>query len=84
MILGIGGNHERAHGSVRLTLGRYNEDEDVDAVVEALDRSDRAPARDQPSGQEVVSGSRAKAVCRRRLSRSILKQDGGDIYAITL
>jgi cysteine desulfurase len=37
VILGIGGNHERAHGSVRLTLGRYNVDEDVDAVAEALD-----------------------------------------------
>jgi len=38
VILGIGGDHERAHGSVRLTLGRYNTDEDVDAVVEALDQ----------------------------------------------
>jgi cysteine desulfurase len=38
VILGIGGDHERAHGSVRLTVGRYNKDEDVDAVVEALDQ----------------------------------------------
>jgi len=36
VILGIGGNHERAHGSVRLTFGRYNQESDVDAVVEAL------------------------------------------------
>ena len=36
VILGIGGNHERAHGSVRLTLGRYNDESDVDAVAEAL------------------------------------------------
>jgi cysteine desulfurase len=36
VILGIGGNHERAHGSVRLTLGRYNQESDVDAVSEAL------------------------------------------------
>lgn len=36
VIYGIGGDHERAHGSVRLTLGRYNTMEDVDAVVEAL------------------------------------------------
>jgi cysteine desulfurase len=36
VILGIGGNHERAHGSVRFTFGRYNTDEDVDAVVEAV------------------------------------------------
>lgn len=36
VILGIGGNHERAHGSVRFTFGRYNQDEDVDAVVDAV------------------------------------------------
>ncbi len=36
VILGIGGNHERAHGSVRLTFGRYNQPEDVDAVADAL------------------------------------------------
>ncbi len=36
VILGIGGDHERAHGSVRFTFGRYNTMEDVDGVVEAL------------------------------------------------
>jgi cysteine desulfurase len=36
VILGIGGDHERAHGSVRFTFGRYNKDEDVDAVTEAV------------------------------------------------
>lgn len=36
VILGIGGNHERAHGSVRLTLGRSNEQGEVDAVADAL------------------------------------------------
>jgi cysteine desulfurase len=36
VILGIGGNHERAHGSVRFTLGRFNHMEDVDAVAEAM------------------------------------------------
>lgn len=36
VILGIGGDHERAHGSIRFTLGRYNTMEDVDAVVDAL------------------------------------------------
>lgn len=36
VILGIGGNHERAHGSVRLTLGRFNEQGEVDAVADAL------------------------------------------------
>jgi len=36
VIMGIGGNHEQAHGSVRFTLGRFNREEDVDAVAEAL------------------------------------------------
>ncbi|MFP3897206.1 MAG: cysteine desulfurase family protein [Anaerolineales bacterium] len=36
VILGIGGNHERAHGSVRFTFGRFNEVEEVDTVSEAL------------------------------------------------
>ena len=36
VILGIGGDHERAHGSVRFTFGRYNKDEDIDAVVDAV------------------------------------------------
>jgi len=36
VILGIGGDHERAHGSVRFTFGRYNTEDDVDAVVGAI------------------------------------------------
>jgi cysteine desulfurase len=36
VIMGIGGNHERAHGSVRFSFGRYNTAGDVDAVVGAL------------------------------------------------
>ena len=36
VILGIGGNHERAHGSVRFTFGRYNSGEEVDAVADAM------------------------------------------------
>jgi len=36
VILGIGGDHERAHGSVRFTFGRYNTMEEVDAVVDAV------------------------------------------------
>jgi len=36
VITGIGGDHERAHGSIRFTFGRYNTSEDVDAVVQAL------------------------------------------------
>jgi cysteine desulfurase len=36
VIYGIGGDHERAHGSIRLSLGRYNTVEEIDAVVTAL------------------------------------------------
>lgn len=36
VIYGIGGDHERAHGSIRLSLGRYNTMEEIDAVVAAL------------------------------------------------
>lgn len=36
VIMGIGGNHEQAHGSVRFTFGRFNTMEDVDAVAEAI------------------------------------------------
>ncbi len=36
VILGIGGDHERAHGSVRFTFGRFNRKEDVDNIVVAL------------------------------------------------
>jgi len=35
VIMGIGGDHVRAHGSVRFTFGRFNEDSDVDDVVDA-------------------------------------------------
>jgi cysteine desulfurase len=36
VIYGIGGDHERAHGSIRFTPGRYNTVEDADAVVDAI------------------------------------------------
>ena len=36
VILAIGGDHERAHGSVRVSLGRFNQESDVQAVSEAL------------------------------------------------
>lgn len=36
VIRGIGGEHERAHGSVRFTFGRYNRMEDVDAAIDAM------------------------------------------------
>ena len=36
VIFGIGGDHERAHGSIRFTLGRYNTMEEVDQVVSTI------------------------------------------------
>ncbi len=36
VIFGIGGDHERAHGSIRFTFGRYNTMEEVDGIVDAL------------------------------------------------
>ncbi len=36
VILGIGGDHERAHGSVRFTLSRYNDREDIDMTVKEM------------------------------------------------
>jgi cysteine desulfurase len=36
VILGIGGDPERAHGSLRITFGRFNTMEDVDAIADAL------------------------------------------------
>lgn len=36
VIMAIGGDHERAHGSIRFTFGRFNDMDDVDAVVEAM------------------------------------------------
>jgi cysteine desulfurase len=36
VIYGIGGDHERAHGSIRITLGRYNTMEEADTVVKTL------------------------------------------------
>ncbi|MGA1839447.1 MAG: cysteine desulfurase family protein [bacterium] len=35
VILAIGGDHERAHGSVRYTFGRFNSMKDVEAAIEA-------------------------------------------------
>jgi cysteine desulfurase len=38
VIMGIGGDHERAHGSIRFTFGRYNTEEEIDFVVEKLEK----------------------------------------------
>jgi len=52
VIYGIGGDHERAHGSIRITLGRYNTMEEVDAVVQALTEVVRELRNISPLGKE--------------------------------
>ena len=52
VILGIGGNHERAHGSVRFTFGRFNKAEDVDAVAEAITEVVSSLREISPLGKE--------------------------------
>ncbi len=38
VIAGIGGDHERAHGSIRFTFSRFNTFEEIDFVVEKLEK----------------------------------------------
>ena len=52
VILGIGGNHERAHGSVRITFGRYNQPEDVQAIATALREVVEALRKISPLGKK--------------------------------
>jgi cysteine desulfurase len=53
VIMGIGGDHERAHGSVRFTFGRYNTMEDVTAVKEAVSEVVSSLRKISPLGKEV-------------------------------
>ena len=52
VIMAIGGNHERAHGSVRFTFGRFNKIEDVDAVAAAVEEVVTELRRISPLGKE--------------------------------
>jgi cysteine desulfurase len=52
VISGIGGDHERAHGSVRFTFGRYNKIEDVGAVVDAVSDVVRQLREISPLGRD--------------------------------
>ncbi len=36
VIMGIGGDHERAHGSIRMTVSKYNTEEEIDYVIPVL------------------------------------------------
>jgi len=52
VIRGIGGDHERAHGSLRFTFGRYNSTDDVDFVVAALEDIVRSLRTISPLGKK--------------------------------
>ncbi len=38
ILLALGVSHERAHGSLRFTLGKWTTEEDIDRVLEVLPR----------------------------------------------
>jgi cysteine desulfurase len=52
VIYGIGGDHERAHGSIRITLSRYNTVEEADSVVNTLAEVVRELRAISPLGKE--------------------------------
>ena len=52
VIMGIGGDHERAHGSIRFTFGRYNIIEEVDEVVVTLGEIVKDLRKISPLGKE--------------------------------
>ena len=51
VIYGIGGDHERAHGSIRFTFGRYNTMEEVDNMVTAISEVVRELREISPLGK---------------------------------
>jgi cysteine desulfurase len=55
VIMGIGGNHERAHGSVRFTVSRYTTVGEVDAAVDAITEVVESLRKISPLGKEVKS-----------------------------
>ncbi len=52
VITGIGGDHERAHGSVRFTFGRYNEMAEVEKTVNAVSEVVEKLREISPLGKE--------------------------------
>jgi cysteine desulfurase len=52
VIYGIGGDHERAHGSIRITLSRFNTIEEAEAVVNTLAEVIRELRVISPLGKE--------------------------------
>jgi cysteine desulfurase len=52
VIMGIGGDHERAHGSIRFTFGRYNTMSEVDDIVGTLSEIIGELRKISPLGKE--------------------------------
>lgn len=52
VILGIGGDHVRAHGSIRFTFSRYNNDQDVEKIVTAIKEVVKNLREISPLGKE--------------------------------
>lgn len=52
VIMGIGGDHERAHGSIRFTFGRYNTMNEVDDIVSALTEIVKELRKISPLGKD--------------------------------
>ena len=56
VIMGIGGDHERAHGSIRFTFGRYNTMQEVDDIVSVLAQVVKELRKISPLGKENDKG----------------------------
>ncbi|MGE5627449.1 MAG: cysteine desulfurase family protein [Solirubrobacterales bacterium] len=52
VIAAIGGDHERAHGSIRFTLGRFNTVDEVDYVADTLNKVIENLRKISPLGKE--------------------------------
>ena len=53
VVMGIGGDHERAHGSIRFTFGRYNTMKDVDEIVPQLAEIVQELRKISPLGKDI-------------------------------
>jgi cysteine desulfurase len=58
VIMGIGGDHERAHGSIRFTFGRYNTMSEVDDIVGALVEIIEELRKISPLGKEQMEDTK--------------------------
>jgi cysteine desulfurase len=56
--MGIGGDHERAHGSIRFTFGRYNIINEVDDIVGTLSEIVKELRKISPLGKEKMEESK--------------------------